>query len=266
MDLIERIFPDEYPQQYLYISANRIRIISAASGRMETTDEFYFDPKRLAASTTELTQNLGERLRLVKTGLIFDPHFFIFNLFDFEKIPLSPKTRRTMIEWRLQKVFPEKMDQYSHLYFRTSAKQYFSILISRETHQFWENLLNSLKIPVIFSGNSTVEICNHLFHKQKTPGFFIEVTPTALVTVFCHRRKLLYFRKTKYSIVAEIVDDVLRTLQFINTQYSWKPDSWNLIDFFELVDRKKFQEEMIKTGCKPAPTPATPLFFLPKRT
>ena len=51
---------------------------------------------------------IAARLRAEDTGIIFNAAPFIYNFFEFDKLPWQKKALRELVAWRLQKDIPRK--------------------------------------------------------------------------------------------------------------------------------------------------------------
>ena len=128
----------------------------------------------------EIKRELADK----ETGLILNSANFIFNILEFEKIPFWEGLRKDLVQWRLQKVFPEDIGLYEHDFFKLDKNKLLSILFKRALKEQLEKTFGENGIQLVYLGNSTIEIMNHLKKLKTGPDFFIEVDKSLSVVVF----------------------------------------------------------------------------------
>lgn len=265
MDLIEKYLPHELPGRYVYISHALFRMIKGTNqGSLEYKDLFVQDSDP-GDPRSESGGALSAFFNGRACGVLFDPVHFIYNLFEFDHIPFSIKKQRELIEWKLQKVFPEEIGNYIHHFFKISGKTVFSILIKKKTVQRVESFFQNLGKTVTYIGSPTLEIMRRISHGKNGADFFIEISPTVFVLCFQKDRRLFYIRKSKYSSPEMIIEEIQKTCQFISNQFNWKPVSFSWIDPFRLMDPEKAVMELDAFQLRPSPVSPPPIPFLPKK-
>ena len=60
---------------------------------------------------------IADRLQTVDTGIILNSDPFIYNFFEFDKLPWSGKILRELVVLEAAKIFPENIAAYDHQFF-----------------------------------------------------------------------------------------------------------------------------------------------------
>jgi len=223
------------PDQYVYSGEGHLEVYSLVKGKykstavLENTNIFKAGNEEIARVKQGLTGgNAG-------VGLVLNSGNFIFNIFEFEKIPLMEDRRKDLIEWRLQKVFPEKIDLYDHQYFKISQNKIMSVLLKRDLLEKIEALFKDNGLELIFIGNSTVQLLNHFWgswlpgKRGDGPDFFVELDDSLTTIVFQDKSVPYYFRKFRSDKDGDLAEEVARTLNFVKTTYSRQPSTYSLL-------------------------------------
>lgn len=240
MDLMSRFIPIQTPRQYIFLGEEHADIFrlpdnrwsrkKAENGRgwLRKSVPFLNDGVQPVSF-----QKIKGELSDVDTGVILHPGFFIYNIFEFDRIPFSEKLRQELIRWKLEKVFPEDIGAYRHCFFKLDRKRIFSILIRKNLIEAIETAALDSGITLGYIGNSTVEIINHLFRPGTGPDFFIEITGTVVAIVFKQRGAPVYVRKLKSDSTEDLIQEIEKTVQFVRAHFSLVPSTYQLISYHE---------------------------------
>ncbi len=233
--VITKIFtPLKKPEQFVYSGEEHLEVYSLVKGKckstavLENTNIFKAGKEELARVKQGLTGGNSS------VGLVLNSGNFIFNIFEFEKIPLLEERRRDLIEWRLQKVFPEKIDLYDHQYFMISKKKVMSVLFKREFLEKIEALFKGNGLELIFIGNSTMQLLNYFWgswlpgNRNGEPDFLVELDDSLTTIVFQDKSVPYYLRKFRCDKDNDLSEEVARTLNFVKTTYSRQPSTYSL--------------------------------------
>lgn len=173
------------------------------------------------------------QLPALDTGVILNSSDFIFNIFEFEKIPYKEDLKKDLVEWRLKKVFPESIEDYNHQYYSISSTRILSVLFKKSLKERIETLFHDNDIPLIHIGNSTVELLNHISGLKKSAAdFFIESDKSLNLIVFQEQGVPYYIRKFRSMQDEDLIAEVVRTINYVKSSLSRTPRSYSL-----MVDR-----------------------------
>lgn len=164
-----------------------------------------------------------------EAGVILNSSHFIFNILEFDRIPLREHLVKDLVEWKIKKVFPEDMDQYENHFFKLDRKRVLSILFRKDLKERIEEVFIGHHQSLTYFGNSTVEIMNRIFQSKKIPDFFLEMDGNLCVVVFQHRSIPFYIRKFRIEKGEEMIDELQKTLKFVAANYLREPTSFSLI-------------------------------------
>ena len=255
MDLISRFIPIQAPRQYIFLGEEYADIFrlpddrwsrkKAENGRgwLRKSVPFLNDD----VQTVSFRKIKGE-LAAVDTGIILHPGFFIYNIFEFDRIPFPEKLRQELIHWRLEKIFPEDIGAYCHRFFKLDRRRIFSILIRKNLVEAIEAAARDSGITLIYIGNSTVEISNHLFHPGTGPDFFVEITGTVVAIVFKQRGAPVYVRKLKCDSTEDLIQEIEKTVQFVRAHFSLTPVTYQLISYHEEIPAAEIETTLLCGG------------------
>lgn len=227
MGLTSFLLPERRPRQVIYAGDRHVEIFAlqgnkiASRGRMEGAT--------LAESDDGRWDEIAGHLRQEDTGIVFNAAPFIYNFFEFDKLPWQKKALLELVAWRLQKVFPENIEAYDHRFFPLDQKRVFSILVKRSLPERMELLFSEKRIPLIYIGNSIMEILIRLQRAKLPPDFFIESDTAGCTLVFQKKRSPIYIRKFKSGSGADTVEEIGRTVQFVSNNYGIEPRRYWLI-------------------------------------
>ena len=149
---ITKIFtPLKKPAQFVYAGEKHLEVWSLAKGKYKSTkvleDSNIFDMSSQDFANVKPGLPGGN----VSVGLVLNSGNFIFNVFEFEKIPLLEERQKDLVEWRVQKVFPEKIELYDHQFFRISKNKVLSVLFKKELLERVEKLFKDNGLELIFA-------------------------------------------------------------------------------------------------------------------
>ena len=152
--------PERLPRQVIYAGDRHAEVFSLQNGKMVGRTRLE------GASLTEIAAGRGTeiagQLRAENTGIVCNATPFIYNFFEFDRLPWQKKALRELVAWRLQKVFPESIETYHHRFFQLDKKRIFSILVKKSLPETIDRLFLEKQIPLIYIGNSTMEILRRL--------------------------------------------------------------------------------------------------------
>jgi len=242
MGLSDFLLPERLPRQIIYAGDRHCEIFNLADKRITRHE-------RIAAAA--LVEPVGgswleiaARLQPLDTGIILNSDPFIFNFFEFDKLPWSRKLLRELVDWKLQKIFPENIATYDHRFFRLNKKRVFSILVKKALLEHLESLFREKRIPLIYIGNSTLEIVNRLAKLRRPPDFFVEMDDSSCCLVFQNQGVPIYIRKFKSGSQADMAAEISRTVQFVKNNYGCDPRLYCFIDHQEEISADGIAAEL----------------------
>lgn len=255
--VIENFFIHHHmPSQFLYAGEKRVELYKAedmkSSGNSsEKGPRKYKTIESFSLTGTDIDADkfleISRELLDVDTGLVLNSSQFIFNIFEFDKLPWQPGMRRELVEWRLKKVFPENINDYWHEYYRLGRKRVFSILFRKHLKERLEDLFKSNNVSLTYMSNSTVEIINRIAEsKNSAPDFFIEVDGPLVIAVFLDKGVPYYVRKFRVDQVEEIAGEAVKTTNYVKNSYSKVPRTYALIADFSETDSHLIRDELAK--------------------
>jgi hypothetical protein len=235
------------PRQYLYGGENYVDVYKAMESGKTFKKAKTIENISLLDMTFEQFRDIGRELLDVDTGILLNSGQFIFNIFEFEKIPLQENLRKDLVEWRLKKVFPENLEEYVHDFFKISKNKIISVLFKKSFKEKIEGMFVENGIELTCMGNSTVEIMNYAARKKKeTPDFFVEIDKNLSMVVFADRGVPFYIRRFRSNNPAGIVAEVLKTVNFVKNSYSTVQASYYLAADPVDVDYNFIRDELAK--------------------
>lgn len=234
--------PERLPRQVIYAGDRHAEIFILRNKRMVSRSRV--EGTVLAEIAAERWTEFSERLQAEDTGIMFNAAPFIYNFFEFDKLPWQKKALRELVAWRLQKVFPESIEAYDHRFFQLDKKRVFSILVKRSLPEKIEQLFMAKGIPLIYIGNSTMEILRRLLWAKVPPDFFIESDIAGCTLVFQKQHSPIYIRKFKSGSIADTVEEIGKTVQFVSNNYGIAPRHYWLIDQRDEAADAAMQEKL----------------------
>ncbi len=235
------------PSQVIYAGDNYLDIFKVGKGTAQKTGTLT-DVSIFEMAVSELGE-IRKELADSQVGIVLNSENFVFNIFEFEKIPLWEERQRELIEWRVEKVFPENIDLYLHHYFKLSRNRVLSVLLKKDLLQKIEHIFRENQLELIYIGNSTIEIMNHLwktsrrFGRKKSPDFLIEIDQDLSTIVFQDKFVPYYLRKFRSDQDSDMVEEIIKTLNFVKTSYAKDTLSYSL-----LAIHSKFDLQTIRDG------------------
>lgn len=226
MGLNDFLLPERLPKQVVYAGDRHCEIFILARKRIVQRQRLSLDlnegdPGRWSA--------LAARLRPLDTGIVLNAEPFIFNFFEFDRLPWSHRLLGELVDWKLQKIFPENIGAYDHRFFRLNKKRIFSVLVKKALLEQMEAPFREKGIPLIRIGNSTLEILNRAARLRHAPDFFMETDDAACCLVFLKQRLPVYVRKFKTGSRAETAAEVGKTVQFVKNSYGIEPRRYLIV-------------------------------------
>jgi len=227
MGLSEFFLPERLPRQVVFAADRHAETLSLRDGRASG---------RTLTPGTALAGNDGdwtaivESLRPEETGVVFNAVPFIYNFFEFDKLPWQRKALHELVAWRLQKIFPEDITAYDHRFFPLDRNRVLSILVQRSLLERVEAAFRERRIPLTYIGNSTMEILARARKARLSPDFFLERDSDSCTMLFLSRRLPLYIRKFKSGSAADTVEEIGKTVAFVRNQYGSEPRRYWLHD------------------------------------
>jgi hypothetical protein len=215
MDLTRLLLPERLPRQFIYAGDRHCEIFNR--GRRGGLQRCRLDGVTLAEGDGRSWPEIAARLQAQETGVILNADPFIFNIFEFDRLPWSGRLRRELVDWKLQKIFPENIEAYDHRHFRLDGRRIFSVLVRRSTVEHLEALFRASRIPLILIGCSTLEIMNRLARRRR-PDFFVEIDDISCSLVFSDPQgRPVYIRKFRAASRPEAAAEISRTVQFVKS-------------------------------------------------
>ena len=252
------------PSQYVYWGENYADIYRLSDTAKTFNKVRTIDNVSLTGITGDGFQVIARELLSLDTGIILNSGQFIFNIFEFEKIPLKESLKNELVEWRLKKVFPENIGDYEHNYYKLNRNRILSILFKKSLKQKIETLFGESNIPLVYLGNSTVETVNHLAAaKKEAPDFFMEIDKGLSILVFQDQAVPFYIRKFRGEQAADIAGEVLKTINYVKTSYSKVPRSFSLVIRRSDVDYGQVNDELAKMDILPRELKNNEQFIFP---
>jgi hypothetical protein len=227
MGLNNFLLPERLPRQVIYSGDRHCDIVILAKGRVVQRQRVAAAP--LSETDAGRWAEIAARLQPLDTGVVLNAEPFIFNFFEFDKLPWSRQLLRELVDWKLKKIFPENTDAYDHRFFRLNRKRVFSILVKKALLEQMELAFREKGIPLILIGNSTLEILERAAGLRRPPDFFAETDDASCCLVFQHRGLPVYVRKFKAGSVTETAAEIGKTAQFVKNNYGYDPRQYFII-------------------------------------
>ena len=229
MGLSDLFLRERLPRQFIYAGDHHAEIILLQGNRIASRSRV--EGVELSESSAAGWDAIAGRLQPAATGVVFSAAPFIYNFFEFDKLPWKTKALRELVTWRLQKIFPEDIAVYDHRFFQLDKKRVFSILVRRSLVETVEKLFQDPLRPLTFIGNSTVEVLARLRRAKVPPDFFIESDRDGCTLVFLGRRSPLYIRKFRSGSATDTVEEIGKTVAFVRGNYGVDPRRYWLIEY-----------------------------------
>lgn len=242
------------PSQYIYWGERNLDVFAIPTAAKDKQFKKIRSHTGISLTGTA-ADNFAEAARelpSVDTGIFLNSGNFIFNIFDFEKIPWQEHLKRELVEWRVKKVFPENIDDYEHHFHHLSKNRILSILFKKSIKEKIEQLFKTHNIPLIHMGNSTVEILNHMSKlKKDVPDFFVEIDSNLCLSVFMEDGIPYYIRKFRIGKPEDLAAEIIKTITFVKNSYTKIPGKYSLVTSssgdgldFDLVRNELSRQEL----------------------
>jgi hypothetical protein len=214
MDLVKWFFPDQIPEQMLYLGEEGSLLLSKSrDGRWREINRLPHGLIDLSAMTSLPGFKKGP------LGLSINPNPFVFNLFNFDApLPIHPRKRNELIEWRLQRVFPDAPADMMKPFLIFRRRTVLSTLISRETVRACEGHFASLGYRVTYVGCSSVAAIRKTAALSKAPLMILEQEGQLLMVTVVQGGVPLFVRKIRFTQAQELLTTFRKTLAFVNEQ------------------------------------------------
>lgn len=249
------------PGQYIFAGENYLDIYKYLDKSFQKTRTIenisIFDPG------SDNFEGVTRELDAVDTGIILNSAYYIFNIFDFEKIPLREDLQQEIVEWRLRKVFPENIEEYDHQFFKLSKNKILSILFKKSFKEKIEELFTANDLNLIYLGNSTVNIINNVVAQKISPDFFIEIDRDLFIIVFQNRSMPFYIRKFRNENESEVKGEIVKTINYVKNSYSQVPRTYSIISNRSDLDVDLIGDELSKLDIHPQNLKNRENLFLP---
>ncbi len=229
MGLNDLFLPERLPRQFIFAGDRHAEIVLWQNGKISGRTRM--EGTALVENNSEGWGEITGRLQAAETGVVFNASAFIYNLFEFDKLPWQKKALRELVFWRLQKIFPEDIGAYDHRFYQLDRRRVLSILVLRTLVENVERHFHARGIPLTFIGNSSMTILARMQHVKSPPDFFIESDRATRTMVFQKNRSPIYIRKFQSGSSVDTVDEIEKTVAFVRNQYSVAPRRYWLIDY-----------------------------------
>ncbi len=226
MGLSDFFLPQRLPRQVLFAGDRRAEVFRLRGGRVQSTTEV----AGAALAEGEGWDAALDALRAEETGLVLGAAPFIFNFFEFDKLPWRRRARAELIDWRLQKIFPDNIEAYHHRVFRLDRRGVLSVLLRRSLLERAEEAFAARNIPLTYVGSSTLEMLERARRARPAPDFIIERDGSGCTLLFLRRRRPVYIRKFRSVSDEETVAEIDKTVHFVRGQTGTEPRRYWLHD------------------------------------
>ncbi len=233
------------PSQYLYWGESGVDIYNLSGNENSFRKSKSLTNLTLFDISSHQFKEIAREMVALDTGILLNSSQFIFNIFEFEKLPWQPSMRKEVVEWRVKKIFPENLDDYVHDFFCLTKKRVISVLFKKEIREKLETLFEENNIPLIYMGNSTLEIINQLAKiKKEAPDFFIEIDKSLAIMVFINRNIPYYIRKFRFDKEIGLVNEIIKTVNYVKNNYSLTPQRYFIASDPSEIDTNLIRNEL----------------------
>ncbi len=226
MGLSEFFLPQRLPRQVLFAGDRHAEVFRLRGGRVASRSPL----AGVALSDDDGWDAALAALRQEETGLVFGAAPFVFNFFEFDKLPWRRQALNGLVGWRLQKIFPENIEAFDHRVFRLDGKGVLSVLVRRSLLERAEEAFAARKIALTYIGSSTLEILSRARRARTAPDFIIERDDAGGILFFLKRRRPFYIRKFRGVADDEAVAEIGKTVSFVRGQSGSEPRRYWLHD------------------------------------
>lgn len=236
MVIIENYFIHyKRPAQLVFAGENYLDIYKYVNKSFQKTRSFDSAPifdqtvENFSTVARELSIAGANAANAIDTGIILNSAYFIFNIIDFQKIPLREGLRKDIVEWRLRKVFPENIDDYDHQYYKLDKNKVLSILFKKSLKEKIETLFSQSQVSLTYIGNSTINSIDNVLRQKSSPDFFIEIDSNLFIVVFQKQSLPFYIRKFRGGREDEVVSEIVKTINYVKNSYTQTPRTYSII-------------------------------------
>ncbi|MCJ7523744.1 MAG: hypothetical protein MUP71_00815 [Candidatus Aminicenantes bacterium] len=242
MGISDFFLPERLPRQVIYIGDRHAEVFVLQNKKIISRRRV--EGTTLAEIAAGRLTEIAGHLQAENTGIVFNAAPFMYNFFEFDKLPWQKKALRELVAWRLQKVFPESIEAYDHRFFQLDKKRVLSVLVKKSLPEKMGQFFEDKQIPLIYVGNSTMVILSRLLRAKAPPDFFIESDVTGCTLVFQKKRSPIYIRKFKSGSIADTVEEISKTVLFVSNNYGIEPSRYWLIEHRDEVADAAMQEKL----------------------
>ncbi|HOW44750.1 MAG TPA: hypothetical protein PK919_06220 [Candidatus Aminicenantes bacterium] len=223
MGLIDRLLPLRPPRQVVFAGERHAEVFRLRNGRV--AHRVPVPGAALAEDPGDDWQALFAALEREETGVVFGASPFIFNVFEFDRLPWRRQALRELVAWRLQKIFPENIEAYDHRWFVLNRRRVLSVLVRRSLLDSVESAFHERNIPLTAIGSSTLQILGRALGARPVPDLVIERDGAGCTLAFLQGHSPIYIRKFRgvSESPADAGDEIGRTVSFVRGQYGIDP-------------------------------------------
>ncbi len=245
MGLNSFLLPERLPRQVIYAGDRHCEIFILANKRIVQRQRL---PLALSDGEAGRWSEIAARLQPLDTGIILNAEPFIFNFFEFDRLPWSRLLVRELVDWKLQKIFPENIAAYDHQFFRLNSKRIFSVLVKQALLEHLEAAFREKGIPLIRIGSSPLEILERAVRLRRPPDFFVETDDASCCLVFQNQRLPVYIRKFRAASGPETAAEISKTVQFVKNSYRCDPRHYLIVAHQEEPDAADLEAQLAEEG------------------
>lgn len=199
----------------------------------------------------------------VDTGVILNANPFIYNIFDFDRIPFREEMQREIVEWRLRKVFPENIEEYDHRFFKLTRTRILSVLLKKGLRQKIEELFSANNINLTYMGNSTLNCMNNVVNLKHSPDFLVEVDRNQFIVIFQSGSLPFYIRKFRGQHESDAAAEIVKTINYVKNSYAQVPQTYSVLFNRSDLDFDLVRYELMQQDVRPLELKKKELLFLP---
>jgi hypothetical protein len=242
MGLSAFFLPERLPRQLIYAGDRHAEIVRLQNKKIIARTRV--EGAALAENPDAAWAGIAAGLGPEDAGIVFNASPFIYNFFEFDKLPWKKKALQELVTWRLQKIFPENIEAYDHRFFQLDGKRVLSILVKKAFLEKSERWFAEQRISLTYIGNSTMEILARSQREKSPPDFFIESDQASCTLVFLERRSPIYIRKFKSGSIADTVAEITKTVTFVRNNYNIVPRLYWLIEHQNEATAAAMEEQL----------------------
>lgn len=217
MDIKNLFIKNKIPDEFIYSGIDNTSIFRRSNSKLL---EVYSNASSFWRSNKTALNEIKKELAGPESGIILSSSQFIFNLLTFDKLPRKRSVRKDLIDWKIQKLFPEMMENYHHEYFKLSKDSVLSVLLNAKLKTEIEKNLEEIGIISIYFGCSAIELINNIKNKKVPIDFFVESNRNQLTLVFIDKFIPYYIRKIRFFNEEEGKESIIKTIKFVENNYS----------------------------------------------